>query len=442
MKKGLKTGSKAVKIFTVGIIGILLFGSFGLDPGSSAETETFELNPAEGLFAGGSGTEADPYLITHVDHLQRMRGNMFAHYRLADDVYAAETARWNEGKGFIPIGEEDNPFLGQLDGDGYEIKNLYINRPDESFVGLFGAIGEGGGLSDLTLRHARIKGENLVGGFAGQSMEGFVKNSETTGSVVGNGRVGGLIGENHGDIIDSSSSANIHGNNRVGGVIGHNEKGDIDRTFATGDVTGRARVGGFIGSTRSFESNISDSFASGDVEGNESVGGFIGKISGLHYAPEPPIRPFPPVLTINACYSVGRVTGDEDSTGGFIGYISGRSEDEVKNSFWDVKTSGLYESERGTPKTTEEMQSISTYEWADWDIATSDEWDGETWEIDEGNDYPRLREPKEDSILDYLWLIAIIAFVAVLVVMVRKREKKGDDTDKPTLRRKGDDEEI
>ena len=49
-------------------------------------------------FSGtGSGTENDPFVITNVLELQDMRTSLSAHYVLANDIDAYETADWNDG---------------------------------------------------------------------------------------------------------------------------------------------------------------------------------------------------------------------------------------------------------------------------------------------------------------------------------------------------------
>ena len=50
--------------------------------------------------------------------------NLTAHYRLAADVDATPTRRWNSGNGFTPLG---GVFVGSLDGEGREIRGLYAN---------------------------------------------------------------------------------------------------------------------------------------------------------------------------------------------------------------------------------------------------------------------------------------------------------------------------
>ena len=94
----------------------------------------------------GSGTATDPYIVTTVTELQTLNDDKAAYYRLGNNIDASATSTWNSGKGFLPIGTGigDVPFTGELDGDGYTISSLYINRPttadDGDYVGLFGEI--------------------------------------------------------------------------------------------------------------------------------------------------------------------------------------------------------------------------------------------------------------------------------------------------------------
>jgi hypothetical protein len=65
----------------------------------------------------------------------------------------------------------------------------------------------------------------------------------------------------------------------------------------------------------------------------------------------------------------------------------------VRNSFWDIETSGQSTSAGGTGKTTAEMKNLATFAGAVWDIVAVDH--GETnpaytWNIVDGETYPFL----------------------------------------------------
>ena len=64
-------------------------------------------------------------------------------YRLMNDIDADLAREWDGGKGFTPIGDPTNPFLGDFDGRGNVVQNLFIDRATIT-IGLFGAVGEDG----------------------------------------------------------------------------------------------------------------------------------------------------------------------------------------------------------------------------------------------------------------------------------------------------------
>lgn len=69
--------------------------------------------------------------------------------------------------------------------------------------------------------------------------------------------------------------------------------------------------------------------------------------------------------TVNNCYSSGSAIGDL-YVGGLFGY--NEEEETMSDSFWDVRTSGQTTSAGGMGKTTVEMQDITTFSVATWDI--------------------------------------------------------------------------
>ncbi|NWF77737.1 MAG: hypothetical protein HXY36_04010 [Chloroflexi bacterium] len=132
--------------------------------------------------------------------LNAIRNNLSGRYVLmrdldsATDSYkelASETA--NQGKGWQPIGTSAGKFTGTFDGQGFEIKDLCMNRPGEGYVGLFGVVAGGGTIKNIGVVNAYVIGDWCVGSLAGVNW-GTVSNSYSTGSVSGTEQVGGLIG--------------------------------------------------------------------------------------------------------------------------------------------------------------------------------------------------------------------------------------------------------
>ena len=226
--------------------------------------------------------------------LDAVRHNLRGNHRLMNDLDAA-TAGYeelasptaNNGTGWQPIGGYSNPpalairvFEGTFDGQGYQIRGLFINRPDEYFVGLFGAVDGSkqvgsGVVANVGVVNATVTGGSYVGALVGYmtwllGQPGTVSNCYATGSVAGNLSVGGLVGLNMGTVSDSYCSGNVTGLTNVGGLVGFNDD-TVSSCYSSAWVTGEQSVGGLVGAN---EAIVSDSFW--DVEAStieESDGG-------------------------------------------------------------------------------------------------------------------------------------------------------------------------
>jgi hypothetical protein len=324
--------------------------------------------------------------------LDAVRDNLAGNHTLMNDLnsttpgyeeLAGPTA--NGGKGWQPIGiyhpygaTAYTGFMGTFDGQGYEIRDLYINRPDEVFVGLFGELDggwDGGGvIRDMGVVNVTvIGGMHGVGGLVGVNI-GTVSNCYCSGEVTGNKDVGGLVGATIADstVIDSYFTGNVIGNLQVGGLAGRNH-GTVSNSHSTGNVTGVDAVGGLVGS-QSY-AIVSNSYSTSSVTGNSSVGGLV----GINYEYGG---------TVSNSYFTGSVSGTTR-----IGGVVGQNGGTVSNCFWDIQTSGQATSAGGAGKTTAEMQDIATFSGAGWDIiavapgATNTTY---IWNIVNGVTYPFL----------------------------------------------------
>jgi hypothetical protein len=304
-------------------------------------------------FPGGSGTEEDPYQIENWYDLDDVRNYLDSCFILVNDLdsgtagyeeLASPTA--NGGKGWQPIGTQNNPFTGSFDGQGYEIRDLFINRPSEGYVGLFGYVGEGGVIKNVGVVNATVTGHGWVSGLVGRNGMGTISNSYSAGNVTGYAPVGGLVGWNEGTVSNSYSTGNVSGIANVGGLVGFNAFGTVSNSYSTGTVTGDEYVGGLVGDN--FPSGIvSNSYSTGSVTGIANVGGLV----GVYF------------------YST------------------------VSNSFWDTETSGQSISGGGTGKNTTEMQDIATFSGAAWNIiavALNETNPAYIWNIVDNETYPFL----------------------------------------------------
>jgi len=244
----------------------------------------------------GLGTVQQPYLIRDAGDLGSVWFEPMAHYRLEASLDLSEVT-WSMA--VIPW------FGGTFDGNGYEISNLHIQGG--GYLGLFGQLGSGAIISNLGIEAIDVNGTSIyVGAIVGYNNGGIIR-SFSTGTVIGDDNVGGLVGLNlDGSITLSYSAATVSGNNnKVGGLVGENFSGSINTCFSTGTVTGAAHtVGGLVGEN-SGEGNITSSYNTGTVIGNYNTGGLVGFniVEG----------------NITSCYNTGTITGVQ-ATGGLVGY--------------------------------------------------------------------------------------------------------------------------
>lgn len=218
-----------------------------------------------------------------------------------------------------------------------------------------------------------VEGEQgFVGGLLGSNNGGHVENCYAVASVRGQYEVGGLIGDSgsassSGSVIDSWSAGYVEGIERTGGLVGEN-RDDISSCYSKADVNATDEVGGLVG--RQVGGDISNCYAMGNVSGESEVGGLV----GLTWFSES----YPGI--ISKCFSTAVMTGDYWASGGLVGYSIDAI---VEDSFWDKDISRAFWSEGGVEKTTEQMQTESTFTSAGWDFA-------DTWKICDGTNYPRL----------------------------------------------------
>lgn len=115
----------------------------------------------------GLGTLASPWVINSCKELQGINAKLDGNYALAGNIDCSNTQTWNNGAGFSPIGTSTNGFNGSLSGAGKIISGLYIFRPLQVDVGLFGYQNSFSSVRNVGLADANVTGGNNVGGFFG-----------------------------------------------------------------------------------------------------------------------------------------------------------------------------------------------------------------------------------------------------------------------------------
>lgn len=258
--------------------------------------------------------------VEDVEQLQAINTNLSGNYALRNSIDATATQDWNDGAGFASLGTTE-AFTGKFDGLDYNIFNLNINRADENYVGLFGVVGSGAVINNVTLVGGSITGKNNVGALAGSVQGGaHISNVTNSASVTGASNVGGIVGasigtdENHtvydglintGTIISSGTDDGKGGTvSNAGGLIGYLEEGELGgasynlgavkgQTDESGNMTVGYNVGGLVGhAVNSIIGNKDTIDEDGqavqgttvynrlNVTGAYNVGGIVGNMEG------------------------------------------------------------------------------------------------------------------------------------------------------------------
>ena len=220
---------------------------------------------------------------------------------------------------WIPIGNEEHLYTGTFDGNGHTISGLYIDDSTANYQGLFGRVGTGGTVKDLTVSGS-VKGDDYVGGVVGQN-GGSVENCYNTGAVNSSGnRVGGVVGYNSRIVKNCYNTGAVNSSgNWVGGVVGVNS-GSVTNCYNTVNgtvtVTGNDYVGGVVGYNSS-NGTVENCYNTVKVTGSSDysyIGGVVGQNNGG---------------TVENCYNTGAVNSSGKWVGGVVGFNIG----PVKNCY-------------------------------------------------------------------------------------------------------------
>ncbi len=209
------------------------------------------------LFAGGTGTAYDPFLIENAEQLNNVRAIPAAYYELIADIvfkdsdYAEGGTFYNDGEGWLPI----MYFVGSFDGCGHVISNLQIYHAPTSYISSYSTSNE---------KYARYYGDCF--GLFGFNCGGTISRVGVTGdiyvekfnrpSVLDHAYVGGIAGESNGTISECYFIGSVYGtaeySSNVGGICGWswNPEGTLKNCFSQGTFIGpnTTVVGGITGS--------------------------------------------------------------------------------------------------------------------------------------------------------------------------------------------------
>jgi hypothetical protein len=389
-------------------------------------------------YGGGTGVSDDPYLIYTAEQMNEIGanpGDWDKHFKLMADIdLSAFTGTDFNLIGYYQSDDDREPFTGVFDGNGHTISNFsyrtwymlitegiglfrYVGGTDMEIkdlglidpnvvatsgegVGSLVGIMEYGAITNCYVQNGHISGNTWVGGLAGRIYVCTIIDCHVEADVSGFTKIGGLVGENYAGLIKNCSSASdVFGTSKIGGLVGVNEflmeqgfyiPGNITGCCAEGKMEGLNCFGGLVGDNLG---RVTDSYATADIfvsfvfqiDGPPGGNRFGGLVGHNYFWTEALIPP-----SVSRCYSTGSITESILGTEN-VGGLVGLNEGTVTDSFWDIETSGLSNSDGGRGRTTFHMQRQSTFINAGWDFV--DETANGTediWRILENRDYPRL----------------------------------------------------
>jgi hypothetical protein len=271
-------------------------------------------------YSGGIGSESNPFIIKTYNDLVTLSntpGHWHYHFKQVLNIDASESQNANIGDhdnnpltpnepmGFSPIGNSFLAFAGHYETKDCYITNLYINRPKQENVGLFGIV-RYASLSEIHLHHAFVEGGQNTGAivgdcgysvvtnsvvedsklygndentglFVGIMNDSEISNSSVGGNLYGKTNTGGFCGYMYGSSVIVSCSADVstQTQSNSGGFVGLCFDSQINLCYVAGKITSTQNmIGGFCGISNNSE--ISNCISNCDAIGREQVGGFIG----------------------------------------------------------------------------------------------------------------------------------------------------------------------
>lgn len=289
----------------------------------------------------GAGTAENPYLVETAADLQNLSSavNYAGKYTVSKKAFAGKHFRqtadidMSSCPNFEPIGYATaSTFCGIYDGGGHTIANLHVDRRANAYAGLFGIVGAGGEIRDLTLIKPYIYSEGNYVGTVAADFQGLGYNLHVTdGNIaMANSYAGGIFGRMTGRTHDVSYSGTLKANNTMGGIAGQ-VNGALYNAVSYADITiakSAAICGGIAGTMAGADTatirNLHFDGSILDKYGSTTIGGLTGYFQNA---------------TMHSGWFSGRIYSKSISTnttaiGGITGLLAGAQLKDCLNTGW------------------------------------------------------------------------------------------------------------
>lgn len=323
--------------------------------------------------------------------------------------------------------ESYSQFFGELDGNGYTISGLFINRPYTDNIGFFGVLGYGAYVHHLTLVYSGdIVGQNYVGGLCGncdQTYQSYpkgrrriecckikVKTIRGADNKNGASAVGGLCGflssylsiDNNKTIFKESfvsqcviDASQIYGS----GLIGAGSLNRIENNRVRANIISGSYVGGIVGSDAGSEI-YNNLFEGTKIISSKEGGGIFYSVGRYTYDYKGYVRSNAVICdSIITAYFNGKIGRIGAYIDGSVS-VSSPTDQKANKAYSKIvlkKDGDCYLATddvlNGYGVGNILLKSASMYEGMGWDMEN-------VWTIDEGNSYPKLKWEIDSKIID------------------------------------------
>lgn len=255
--------------------------------------ETFETHDIFVLdkspFASGNGSKTSPYEVTNLEQLNRIKFNNGMSFIQTADINV------NYMK-YSPLFTEDDPFMGEYNGNGHTISNIAVDNEEADNIALFSVIGEDGVVKNLNISQCSFSGNANIGAIAGTNNGEILDcNIKETDIVAKAENAGGICGINNGKIDESvtTQGSSVAHKGNAGSVAGYNKPDGVISSHKSSDgnikslncSNGAGGIAGYnegkIEKCEVVQADISDVFSGGGDEPKTFAGGITAYNKGV-----------------------------------------------------------------------------------------------------------------------------------------------------------------
>ena len=217
------------------------------------------------------------------------------------------------GSDWTPIGTNEAPFTGTLNGNGYKISGLNIS--DTEYAALIAYAGDNATIKNLTLENVNIVSDKHAAGVVCIAGDGLkIDNVTVSGTITAASYAGGIVhNASNVEITNCVNNADISASSRAGGIASWVTEGsNIENVINNGNITGAI---GASGIAHGFAGSIKNAINNGTIEsaGTEPASGIAGVQKGAS--------------TYEYCFNYGDVKTTSDnpnsSAAGILGQTPG-----------------------------------------------------------------------------------------------------------------------